>query len=206
MKYTMVKQFSNGAADNFFNVFYRIIDFGKILLEVFWAFFDILSTIYLIFFNIFMYIYYFSLFSIEQIATFQRNIFLRGKGSQKKSNIPNIIKARPRRAKRRPSFATNITQTVSKTATIATNTVKTIPAPKVHRKAGKKSISKSILEFFEGVGLFFYKMVTTPFKAIANFFINNIAPTKEKSEKSSEKESKGSSLISEYLKEYEKGK
>ena len=64
MKYSMVKQFSNAAIDNAFNFVFKIVDFGKILLEVFWGFVDIWAAFFGIFYNFFMYFYYMFLYKI----------------------------------------------------------------------------------------------------------------------------------------------
>jgi hypothetical protein len=62
----MVKQFSNGAMDNIYNFIFKWVDFGKVLLEVFWAFLEIWQAFTLIFYNIAMYFYYLFLFFIDR--------------------------------------------------------------------------------------------------------------------------------------------
>ena len=211
MKYSMVKQFSNGAADNFFNFFYKIVDFGKILIDVFWAFFDIWAAFYLIFFNIFMYIYYFGLFIVERFTVTQRNIFLIRRGSQKTSKIPDVIKKKQNISIPKPSISKKIPTVITKSSNISktvaakvSNTVKSIPTPnKITKTGAKKSIFKSIAKFIENLINNTFSFITKPFIIIGKFFMAKSKPIKEKT---SFDESKSSSLISEYLKEYEKGK
>jgi len=66
MKYTMVKQFSNGAVDNIFSFLFKWVDFGKMFLEFLWSFLEIWIAFFLIFYNIYMYLYYLFLFLIDR--------------------------------------------------------------------------------------------------------------------------------------------
>ncbi|MFA5519873.1 MAG: hypothetical protein WDA74_11520, partial [Spirochaetota bacterium] len=89
MKYSMVKQFSNAAIDNVFTFFFKIVDFGKLMVEVFWAFLDIWIAFFLIFANIFMYIYYLFLFLIDSGSEAAPPAAFSGRQKyQKSSKIP----------------------------------------------------------------------------------------------------------------------
>ena len=66
MKYTMVKQFSNAVIDNMFGFIFNIVDFGKIMVEVFWGFVDIWAAFFLKFYNPIKYVYNLFLFIIDR--------------------------------------------------------------------------------------------------------------------------------------------
>ena len=68
MKYTVVKQFSNGFIDNIFNFIFKWADCGKMFLEFLWSFLEIWIAFFLIFYNAFMYVYYLILFFIDRGA------------------------------------------------------------------------------------------------------------------------------------------
>ena len=68
MDYRLVKQFSNNAVDNFFNFFYKIVDFGQVLVDVFWAFMDIWYHFFMIFINGWLYLYYLLLFILDKLS------------------------------------------------------------------------------------------------------------------------------------------
>src|SRR4030042_6200412 len=66
MKYTMVKQFSNGLIDNIFSFMFKWADCGKMFLEFLWSFIEIWIAFFMIFYNAFMYVYYLFLFFIDR--------------------------------------------------------------------------------------------------------------------------------------------
>ena len=90
MKYTMVKQFSNGVVDNIFSFLFKWVDFGKMFLEFIWSFIEIWIAFFLIFYNIYMYIYYLLLFLIDRGSETSAG-YLRFRGSYSKvSYVPKI--------------------------------------------------------------------------------------------------------------------
>ena len=90
MKYSVVKQFSNVAIDNAYSFIFKIVDFGKILSLVFWAFVDIWAAFFGIFYNFFMYIYYLFLFVIDRGSETTGPSILGAKKSPNLSKIPSI--------------------------------------------------------------------------------------------------------------------
>jgi hypothetical protein len=195
MKYGMVRQFSNNAIDNFFSFFYKIVDFGKVLIDLLFSFLEIWATFFSIFYNIFMYIYYFFLFIIEAIT--QSGIFLWGK-STKTSKAPTI--SIPTGPIPIPSMygGRKAAETISSVAVSAKTALSSIRPSSMQ----KKSIAVKIIEFFtdifDGIRNFFLNIAS----GIINIFNKNIKPIKE-----SEKDNtKAKSLIDEYMKEYEQKK
>jgi hypothetical protein len=210
MNYTMVKQFSNAAIDNFFRFFFKIVDFGKILYEALWAFFDIWIAFYLIFYNALMYIYYLLLFLIDRGSIESRYTVLFWKKAPKGvsrtpgvtlSKEPNPIPAMYRTTVKKTSEAASATaETVSRAATAASETVDVVFSSSSRgKKPFLKTTGEAIVNFFSSLK----KALFLPFEVIANFFNNRMKPVREE-EKTTEQKSK--SLIDEYLKEYERKK
>jgi hypothetical protein len=210
MNYTMVKQFSNAAIDNIFKFFFKIVDFGKVMYEALWAFFEIWIAFYLIFYNAFMYIYYLLLFGIDRGAEESRYTVLFWKKAPKGvsrtpgvrlSSEPNPIPAMYRvTAKKTSQAASAASETASRVTSAASEISEVVFSSS---SKGKKSIFKSM---GEAVSNFFFALKRTlfkPFEAIANFFNNRMRPVREE-EQGTEQKSK--SLIDEYLKEYERKK
>jgi len=213
MKYTMVKQFSNAAIDNAFNFVFRIIDFGKLMLEVFWAFLDIWIAFVLIFVNAFMYVYYFFLFLIDRGSESAPPAPLTGRTKfQKKSKIPTVsiskspnpIPAMYRVTQKAAGSAGTFTETVGNTASKTAETAqKALPALKPAGGGSRINIGKSILEFIADFFKAVKEIITKPFKLIADFLSGRLKPVKDNEVKSSAPSQK-TSLIDEYMKEYEK--
>ncbi len=213
MKYSMVKQFSNAAIDNAFNFFFRIVDFGKLMVEVFWAFLDIWIAFFMIFVNAFMYVYYFFLFLIDRGSESAPPAPLSGRTKfQKKSKIPTVsissspnpIPAMYRVTQKAAGSARTFTDTVENTAAKTVETAqKALPALKPSGGGSRINIGKVILEFIADFFKAVKDIIIKPFKLIADFLSGRLKPVKESEVKSSGSSQK-TSLIDEYMKEYEK--
>jgi hypothetical protein len=205
MKYSMVKQFSNGAMDNIYNFFFKWVDFGKVLLEVFWAFLEIWQAFSLIFYNIAMYFYYLFLFFIDRgTEETQASRIFRRPISKRLSSTPSI-RLTPEIGNPVPAAYGKAATAVAKTAdTVAAGlaSISTPPRNPLSGKAGgKRNTMKSMAEFFSDLGARIGKIFMTPMRGIVNFFADRIRPVKEEDHPA---EPKKRSLIDEYMKEYEK--
>ncbi len=197
MKYSMVKQFYNGALDNIYNFFFKWVDFGKIMLEALWSFFEIWQAFFLIFWNFFMYFYYLLLFGIDrgaesgQAGYFSRRRRVRRSSAPgvKVSNIPNPVPAAYR-------VSSKASATVREAAATVAAPLRDGPAA-AH---AKKPIIKTILEFFASIGSGLKNLIVTPVKIVVNFFADRVRPVREKHHAA---EPQQRSLINDYLKEYE---
>lgn len=215
MKYSMVKQFSNAAIDNVFNFFFKIVDFGKLMVEVFWAFLDIWIAFFLIFINIFMYIYYLFLFLIDSGSEAAPPAAFTGRQKhQQKSKIPvvsissspNPIPAMYRVSQKATGSAKTFTDTVDNVASKTVETAqKALPALKPPGGGSKRNITKSVLEFIADFFKAVKDIITKPFTAIAGFLSGRLKPVKESESKASESRAT-TSLIDDYMKEYEKSR
>lgn len=204
MKYTMVKQFSNGALDNVYNFFYKIVDFGKIMIEVFWAFVEIWQAFFLIFANIGMYFYYLFLFIIDFSADESKGTLMSfKKGKTGVSRTPSISISGS--GSPRPSVYTKAKDTTKSAVSAAASTADSI-RPGAKGTGAKGSIIKSTLEFFSNFFSSIASFFTAPFKALAGFFGPKMKPVREEPVQASSTRLSGSgsgSLIDEYMKEYE---
>ncbi len=204
MKYSVVKQFSNGAVDNIFNFLFRWVDLGKILIDVFWAFISIWQAFFAIFYNLFMYLYYLVLFLIDhgsEGASIPRVFHHTASGRLSSAPALDIS------TKTEPVITSKLASAVSQTA----ETVKNIPSemyevitparnPLAGDKGGKKNLLKTSAEALTG---FWEKLIAAlkkPFILISEFFRSKLKPVKEDDEENGKKHS----LIDEYLKEYER--
>ena len=216
MKYSMVKQFSNAAIDNAFSFVFKIVDFGKILVEVFWGFVDIWLAFFGIFYNFFMYFYYIFLYLIDRSSESGSPSLRTRKKSQRVSKIPSVSLDRspsivPAMYKVKTTAADTskaITATVGTATAKTADTVQKVLAPMKPAPAGKgskKSMFKSIFDFIVDYIVTVKDIITKPFVIIADFFAGKLTPVKESESKSSEP-SRKISLIDQYMKEYEKQK
>ncbi len=210
MNYTMVKQFSNAAIDNFFKFFFKIVDFGKVMYEALWAFFDIWVAFYLIFYNSFMYLYYLVLFGIDRGSIESRYTVLFWKKAPRGvsrtpgvilSREPNPIPAMYRTTAKKTSQAVSATAETVSRATAAVSEVPDMVFSSGSR--GKKSLFKSIGEALSNFFSALKRALLKPFESLANFFTDRVKPVREEGQT---KEQKSKSLIDEYLKEYERKK
>lgn len=215
MKYTMVKQFSNAVIDNMFGFVFKIVDFGKMMIEVFWSFFDIWAAFFLIFYNAFMYVYYLFLFMIDRGSESSGPVPYRARRvSSKKQRMPTVhIDKTPAPVpsmytiKNVASDATKaVTSSVASVAEKTTDTVQQVITPLRSSRPGtgsKKPLLKTLLEFIADIFKTVKDFITKPIVAIAEFLAGKLMPVKESDAKFSEAVQKRS-LIDEYMKEYEK--
>ena len=193
----MVKQFSNAGIDNIFKFFFKIVDFGKVLLEVFISFLEIWFTFIMIFWNFLMFIYYLFLFMIDRSA-------------DESYTTVRFWKKRSHRVSRTPSISPitgpnpvpamyRATKTVATSAASAASAVKTTTSPFRGSPSGsgaKRSFFKSTFEFFRDFFITIAKVVAMPFISIGRLFQRKIKPVKERDSEESK------SLIDEYMQEY----
>jgi hypothetical protein len=201
MKYTMVKQFSNGVIDNIFSFLFKWVDCGKMFLEFLWSFIEIWIALFLIFYNAFMYVYYLFLFFIDRGTETSSGMFrMRGIYS-KSSSMPKFEVSRgpttvpPQYGRQAVSKAADAVMT--KTAGAAAQTFTSLRAS---ASAGiKKSLAKrffsSIVDFFKLLG----RLAAAPFKKLILLFDRG---AELRNQREAEKD-KSKSLIDEYIKEYE---
>ncbi len=215
MKYTMVKQFSNAVIDNMFGFIFKVVDFGKIMVEVFWGLFDIFAAFFLIFYNAFMYVYYLFLFMIDRGSeSGGPSTYRTRRAPSRKSKIPTLTLDKAPApipsmygvktvASDAGKAVTSSIQTAAvKTSETVRQAIKPLkPAPA--GSGGKKSIIKSMLEFIADIFMTVKVFITKPFIAAAEFLAAKLMPVKESDAKFNEVIQKRS-LIDEYMKEYEK--
>jgi len=225
MNYRVVKQFWVNTVDNFFNFFYKIVDFIKIWADVFWAFLDIWYHFFAIFGNLFLYIYYIFLFIIDRTTESGTNIVLT-------SRLPKRVPFKPQKAYVKDSYnpipamyrvktvtsdagkavASSVQSAASTASSVASSASNTIsqtlkplkPAPVgTGSKMSIKSIAKDSAEFLLDIFKTLKDFIIKPIKAIAEFLSTKLMPVKESDVKFNQAMQKRS-LIDEYLKEYEK--
>jgi len=187
MNYRVVKQFWVNTVDNFFNFFYKIVDFLKIWVDVFWAFMDIWYHFFAIFGNLFLYIYYIFLFIIDKSTESGTNILLT-------SRLPKQVPFRPQKAYVKDSY--NPIPAMYGVKNIAETVASSITPMRTTPKGTKTSIVKKLFTIVrDGVDLI-VELIKKPVKVIGNVAARRMKPVKEESHKTG-------SLIEEYIKEYE---
>ena len=214
MKYSMVRQFSNASIDNIFIFFWKIVDFGKLLIEVWWGFYDIFAAFFLIFYNFFMYIYYLFLFLIDRgsesggpvtMATRSRSTARSKIPTVRIDNSPTPIPAMFR-VKTPVSISTGTANLASSVTAKAAESVQTALKPVKSSPSGtgaKSSLFKSIFEFFADIFITIKDFIVKPAVYFKEFISGKLTPVRESDLKTNEASAKGS-LIDDYLKEYEK--
>lgn len=210
MNYRMVKQFSNNAIDNFFNFFYKIVDFGKVWIDVFWAFFEIWEAFFLIFYNIFMYFYYLVLLAIDKSATESQSVFFISRRVPKRAAFaPQKVYTREsggsapaRYGRQAASKVAETTVSVSAAAKEAVAGTVASAADKLRKppSGGKGSFRMQFLNFFDDLFKTIWAVLKAPFMKIADFFATKLKPVRDQDQGAS------GSLIDEYMKEYEQKK
>ena len=199
MKYTMVRQFSNGAIDNIYSFMFKIVDFFKVLYELMWSFFEIWAAFFLVFYNIFMYIYYLILFIIDRGSEQSGPIFRFKKMPGTSLSAPTI--KIPTGVNPIPAMYGGARAAVSSTASSAQQTISSL---RPSGSGAKRNVFKTILEFvaslFEGIK----NIIMMPFRFTAGLF-DRVKSAREK-ERDKEKDvgsGQRKGLIDEYMKEYE---
>ena len=205
MKYSMVKQFYNGALDNIYNFIFKWVDFGKTLIESFWAFVEIWEAFFLVFYNLFMYIYYFFLYLIDRGAeTGQSSVLSRRNMPSMKSAAPslNLSKGGANPIPAAYGMASSAATKASKAAENVSSTVKNATLKPASVKA-RRSPGRAILEFFAKLFEFIKNLFLKPIRAMGNFFGPKLKPVKEDTVPGTPGKR---SLIDEYMKEYEESR
>lgn len=216
MKYSMVKQFSNAAIDNAYSFIFKIVDFGKILIEVFWGFVDIWMAFFGIFYNFFMYFYYMFLFMIDRGSESSGPALRSRRKSQKVSRIPSVsidrtpsiipsmYRVKTAAGDTGKTISASVGNATAKTAESVQKVLSPIKSPiKSIPKGSKKPFVKSVLEFIIDYFVTVKDILTKPFVLIAEFFAGKLTPVKENEPK---EQGRRISLIDQYMKEYEKQK
>ena len=207
MDYRLVKQFSNNAADNFFNFFYKMVDFGMVVVDVFWAFLDIWYHFFMIFINLWLYLYYFFLYIIDRLSMtglFAHKSSARGGFHGTAAYTPGaFVPHNPMYGKiELPSAPRIISAPKSsgkvKAAASAVASVASVVRPK--RPSGAKG--SFFRDIAGAVELFFFRI----FRAIKKLFLRMTDLIVSKLKPVKEEPVQGKSLIDEYMKEYERKK
>lgn len=205
MRYTVVKQFSNGVIDNIFAFIFKWVDCGKMFLEFLWSFLEIWIAFFLIFYNAFMYVYYLFLFFIDRGTESGAGMFrLRGSYSGS-STIPKFeITRSPSTVP--PQYGSKAVAGAA--ATVATKTAEaasqTLTSFRSAGSAAARGMKQSRLKVFSSAVVDFFKFLggafVAPFKKLVLLFDRG----KEiRNQRESESDS-SKSLIDEYIKEYER--
>lgn len=207
MKYSMVKQFSNAAIDNIFNVFNRTVDFFKLLLDTVLAFLEIWGAFFMIFWNFLIYIYYLFLFVIDRGTESTGPAFRLRRIPTARSRTPKVNVSNTPAPIPGAYMVSKSAETVSRTVSQATEAVaSTVSSGSSGKSAGKvnifKRVGEAIVDFFSAVWKGIVSIYRVPAGAVASFFENRLKPVREKEESGAE----GKSLIDEYMKEYRKKK
>ncbi len=202
MKYTVVKQFSNGFIDNIFNFIFKWADCGKMFLEFLLSFLEIWIAFFLIFYNAFMYVYYLFLFFIDRGAESGAGYFrLRGSYAGT-STIPKFEMTRvsgtvpPQYGKQAAAKAAgSVAGATVGAASQAFSSLRS--APRGIKKSGVKEFFGSLVDFLGSIG----KALAAPFKKLVLLFDRGAELRKQRE---TVKNEENKSLIDEYIKEYEK--
>jgi hypothetical protein len=196
MRYTMVKQFSNGVIDNIFSFFFKWADCGKMFLEFLWSFIEIWIALFLIFYNAFMYVYYLFLFFIDRGTESSAGMFrIRGMPG-KTSSIPKFeISRGPTTIPPQYGRQAVASAAVKTTGAAAPFTSLRTSASAGIKKSPIKVLFASLVDFFK----FLARIVVAPFKKLVLLFDRGVELRKQRE---AEKD-KSKSIIDDYIKEYE---
>ncbi len=186
MNYSVVKQFYNHFIDNIYNLWFKIVDFGKILWECFIAFLEIWAIFFSIFFNLFMYFYYLFLFSIDR--SLDTNPFPKRGGVKRKYSQQSGF-GRDTFSVIRGAFSSGSAPSASGTR---------ISRP---HSGAKTSVIKEALNGIISIFSEIFRTITSFFKKIAGGI-----PDMSKAAKKDDAVSQKKGLIDEYLKEYEQSR
>ncbi len=199
MKYTVVKQFSNGVIDNVFAFIFKWVDCGKMFVEFLLSFIEIWIAFFLIFYNAFMYVYYLFLFFIDRGTETSPSMFrIRGTYAGS-SSIPKFEVTRgpstvPPMYGAGKTVASAPSKAAEATAQAFTN-LRSSPSLGI-KGSFFRGLGDSIIDFFRSLGSF----IAMPFKKLVLLFDRGSEKRKAREEDSDASKS----LIDEYLKEYER--
>ncbi|MBN1533700.1 MAG: hypothetical protein JXA20_13605 [Spirochaetes bacterium] len=198
MKYTMVKQFSNAALDNIFSFFFKFVDFFKVLYEAFWAFLEIWIALFLIFFNVFMYIYYLILFIIDRGSETGMPVMRVRRVSVIPSTTPTVKLSSA--ANPVPAIyggARAVASSAASTVSSAMPSLRSAPSGAGAKRQIVKTVLEALSDFFSAL----WNLIKMPARGLASLF-SSIGESREKVKG----EERPKSLIDEYLREYEQKK
>ncbi len=213
MDYRVVKQYLNDAIDNFFKFFYKIADFGKILVDTGYAFFEIWYNFAMFFINIFLYVYYLILYGIDRMSMSSAPIFFwRKKGSATRrdfvpaynKNMINPVSGMYSKGKTvSSSISSSASRTVSSVANAASAGANNVQSAASSVVAAKVSVKRNIFsDIFKAIGRFIagiFKAIFHAFQSVWNFLLSKLKPVKEQPVGRK-------NLIDDYMKQYESRK
>ena len=204
MDYRLVRQYANNSIDNFFNFFYKIADFFIVLIDCFWAFYDIWYCFVMVFVNFFSYLYFMFLFIVDK-ATFSRSSLFWRKTFDD-SGVRKITAAYSREHYNPvPGMYGKAADSAARTISAVTNAVSapkiSSPVSAIKRPEGaRKNFFK---EFAEGFVNFMSKLFKK-FREFGEWFkktiLSKLSPVRE------EEPQGRKSLVDSYMKEYQKSK
>ncbi|MCX7677963.1 MAG: hypothetical protein N2316_01970 [Spirochaetes bacterium] len=202
MNYTLVKQFANNAIDNFFNFFYKWVDFFKLLAEVFFAFLDIWVTFFQIFSNLYLYIYYLFLFVIDKSSQSGFLFFFRRRIPKRVPYMPSKVYVRDIYNPIPSIYGKKTSNAPIKPAATPSQTVKETISATVQKLSNRPSgiktpLSRKFLEILQEFFAAIKRVITSPVRTVAEYIVRKfkLRPIEEPA---------GSRrLIDEYMKEYE---
>lgn len=191
MNYTVVKQFYNSFIDSIYNLIFKIADFGKMLWEVFLAFLELWEIFFSIFANLFMYIYYLILFSIDR--SLDTNPFPK-RGGVKERYTPGKLYTGGAFRGRGRSYSSGSRKTYSSSSA---NFSRTSRAPSGAKTSFIKEMLKNIGDFFREF-----------FNSISGFLkrLTGSVPDLKGKGKRDQNAPQSKGLIDEYLREYEQSR
>jgi hypothetical protein len=198
MNYSLVRQFANNSIDNFFNFFYKWVDFFKVLLELVLAFTDIWVTFFQIFSNAYLYVYYLLLFGVDKSTQSSSGFRFWRRLPKRVAYVPSKVYTRdihnpvPGMYSKQAGAAT-----VSGGQAVKDSLSATVQKFGNRPKGVKTDRMKKILEFFAELFKTIKTFVTAPVRSVAEFIVRKMRPVRE------EQPAGNKSLIDEYMREYE---
>jgi len=199
MKYTVVKQFSNGVIDNVFAFIFKWVDCGKMFVEFILSFIEIWIAFFLIFYNAFMYVYYLFLFFIDRGTETSPSMFrirgtYAGSSSIPKFEISKGPSTVPPMYGGGKAAASAPSMSAAATAQAFTN-LRSSPSIGI-KSSFFRGLGDSIIDLFRSLG----RIIAAPFKKLVLLFDRGSDMRKAREDDSDSSKS----LIDEYLKEYER--
>ncbi len=203
MNYSLVKQFANNAIDNFFNFFYKWVDFFKLLLDVLLAFLDIWVTFFQIFSNAYMYVYYLILFFIDKSTQSSSGFYFWRRIPKRVAYTPSKVYVKEIHNPVPGMYGKKAAGAAAKTASASTQAVRETVSATIqkfgNRPSGVKTDRlKKILEFFRELFVSIKKFIMAPVHTVAEFIVRKMKPPREEEPASNKR------LIDEYMREYER--
>jgi hypothetical protein len=208
MDYRLVKQYLNDAIDNFFNFFYKIADFGKVLIDTGLSFYDIWYNFVMFFVNLFLYVYFLLLYAIDRMSMSDTPLFFwRRKGTSTRRDFQraynrNMINpvsgmyAKPTGKSVTTPISSGTSQNSSTKASsgnVQSSSASSVVAARVTVKTNLFS------RFFSAIGNIIAGIfigIFTLFKNLWEFLISKLKPVKEQPVGRK-------NLIDDYMKQYE---